>query len=165
MLTASFRFALGTALLIAATACVQTLPNAESMSRFYQAAEKLAQRDIAELDRRRAAGEINAEDYKAARADIEDNIADRANTMAWTKHNLEETLREAQGLPSPDHYTSIAVPEAGSLPTGSTFARFNNNEMGSSTNESMAGMRSMTGGSGPRPGSHVRGNTGSGVGQ
>jgi hypothetical protein len=138
------------------SACVQTLPTIDSLDKFQKVAERSAAGEIAELESRRATGKISAADYKSEKEALDDRITQRAHQLAWSHHDLEESQREALGMPSPDHYTTIAVPEAGSLPTGSQFNRFNSNQMGSTTNESVAGIRDMVRNSGYTPGSNVR---------
>lgn len=140
--------------------CAQRLPDVADFDRSYQKAEELARADRAELESRRS--QMSDAQYQREKAELENRIADRAVSMVWTRHSLEETQRENLGIPSPDHPQAISVPQAGSLPTGSDYRRFDQ-QMDStfgSSGETISGMRQMMGSS--TLGSNIRGNKGSG---
>jgi hypothetical protein len=136
--------------------CAQRLPDVADFDRSYQKAEELARADRAELESRR--GQMSDAEYQRAKADLESRISDRAISMVWTRHSLEETQRENLGIPSPDHPQSISVPQAGSLPTGSDYRRFDQQMDAAygSSGETISGMRQMMGSS--NLGSNIRGN-------
>lgn len=136
--------------------CTQSLPDVADFDRSYQKAEEYARAERADLERRR--GQMSEADYQREKQALDNRVAERAVAMVWTRHSLEETQRENQGLPSPDHPHDINVPQAGSLPTGSDYRRFNQ-QMDSSygtTGESISGMRQMIGNTAPN-GSNIRG--------
>lgn len=140
-------------------ACVQRLPSSADMDRYYKIAEVQAQPRIADLERRRAEGKVDEYGYKRERDEIEHYISNRATTLAWTAHDLREKDLEAKGIPTPDHPQQISVPQAGSLPTGSDFRRFNQNELGATGSSTPINeMRQMMGDT--QPGQNVRTATG-----
>jgi hypothetical protein len=146
---------LGLLLATCVISCVERLPNAHDMDRYYDVARVEAKDRIAELESRRAAGTIDEFGYKREKEAIDRYIEDRAHTLAWTGHHLRETGMSAVGIPTPDHPQEIAVPQAGSLPTGSDFRRFNQSQYGSaSSNTTISDMRQMMGNT--QPGGNLR---------
>ncbi len=106
-------------------ACVQHLPDAAAMDEYYRKAEALCQEERADINRRHASGEIDDATYKQELAALDGRIAKRATDFAIATQQIDEARREGQGLPSPDHPVAISVPEAGSLPTGTSYRQFN----------------------------------------
>jgi hypothetical protein len=147
---------------ILCSSCAQRLPDLAEIDQSYRKAEELARGERAELEQRRASGQLGEADYQREKAALESRISQRAITMVWNRHLLEEVRRENLGIPTPDSPQLIAVPEAGSLPTGSDFRKFNQ-QLDSSfgtTGETVSGMREMMGQS--TLGTNVRGHQGSG---
>lgn len=145
------------------SSCAQRLPDVAEIDRSYQKVEEQARHERADLERRRASGQLSESDYQREKASLDNRISQRAIAMVWNRHLIEEVQRENVGLPTPDAPQDIAVPEAGSLPTGSDFRRFNQ-QLDSSygtTGETVNGMREMMGRS--TLGTNVRGHQGSGL--
>ncbi len=107
------------------SSCVGPVPNEQDLEHAYQRSKVMAQQELADLDARRARGEISAADYAEQKQIILSQVAARANDMVLTEHTLVESQRQALGLPTPANPQTIVVPQAGSLATGSTQKRFN----------------------------------------
>lgn len=145
------------------SSCAQRLPDIAEIDRSYQKVEELSRQERADLERRRSSGQLSEADYQREKAALENRISQRAIDVVWNRHLIREVQRENVGLPTPDTPQDIAVPEAGSLPTGSDFRRFNQ-QLDSSygtTGETVNGMREMMGRS--TLGTNVRGHQGSGL--
>lgn len=139
--------------------CTQRLPDVAELDRCQRRAEELARPEIVALERRRPSMSESA--YQKAKAELDDRITRKGIEMAWTSHSLAEIERENLGIPSPDHPQAINVPEAGALPTGSDFRRFNQTTdpaLGT-TGETVSGMREMMGRT--NVGTNIRGHQGS----
>jgi hypothetical protein len=100
------------------------------MERYQQHARTLFQGKLDDLERRRAAGLIDSYTYQQDKAALENEIAAKASDLAWTRHDFGEMKRKSMGLPTPDSPQDISVPEAGGLPTGGGYRRFNDNSIG-----------------------------------
>jgi hypothetical protein len=83
------------------------------MDRYYQAAEKQAQRDIDRLAERRDRGEISAEEYQRREVAIKDSIPRRASMMAWARHELAQSEFRGASIPTPDAPVSVEAPTRG----------------------------------------------------
>lgn len=111
--------------------CTQsTIPDATAMERYQQHARTLYQGRLDDLERRRAAGLIDSYTYQQEKAALENEIAAKASDLAWTRHDFSEMKRKSMGLPTPDSPQDISVPEAGGLPTGGGYRRFNDGDLG-----------------------------------
>lgn len=119
-----------TACLVLSSCAMQSLPDATAMDRFYQHVTELNKDRIRDLEQRRASGKIDNYTYQQEKAALDAEIGKKAMDLAWTQHDLEETQRESLGLPTPDHPQDISVPEAGGLPTGGGYRRFNDGDLG-----------------------------------
>jgi hypothetical protein len=142
--------------------CAQRLPDLAEIDRSYQKVEEQSRNERADLERQRASGRLTESDYQREKAALENRISQRAIAMVWNRHLIKEVQMENAGIPTPDAPQDIAVPEAGSLPTGSDFRRFNQ-QLDSSygtTGETVSGMREMMGRS--TLGTNVRGHQSSG---
>jgi hypothetical protein len=116
---------------LALASCTQsTIPDAAAMERFQQHARCLFQEKLDDLERRRAAGLIDSYTYQQEKAALDNEIAAKASDLAWTRHDFSEMRRKSMGLPTPDRPLDISVPEAGGLPTGGGYRRFNNTDLG-----------------------------------
>lgn len=125
------------------------------MDRYYDVARVQFRDRTDDLEHRHATGLTDEASYNREKLGLERAITNRAATLAWTSHELRKKQLEAQGIPTPDHPQDILVPQAGSLPTGSEFHRFNQNELGGSTsNSTINDMRQMVGDY--HPGENVR---------
>lgn len=136
--------------------CTQPLPDAASLDRYEEHARVMYKDRLTELEQRRANGQIDATSYNAEKKSLDDQIAAKAVDLAWTRHNMYESRLESLGIPTPDHPQEIQVPEAGTLPTGGNFRRFNDNEFGSTGADSRDAMRRAV--MGTMPGSNMRRN-------
>jgi len=138
---------IGITALCCLASCAHQLPDVAELDRSYQRSEQLAVSERNDLESRHASGQLSDADYKREKADLDRKINDRAISMVWTRHSLEEVERENLGIPTPDHPQSISVPQAGTLPTGSSYRRFND-QTGSTlgtSGESLSGMRELMG--------------------
>ena len=132
---------------VTGTSCFLRLPDAEDMDRYYEEVARTQLKERADdLDSRRASGDLDEAGYKRERAELDRVISDRAATLAWTAHDLREKGRAAQQLPTPTNSVAIAVPQAGSLPTGSQYRRFNQNDMTNGNGSSVNTMRELISG-------------------
>ncbi len=132
------------ALGFALVACRGPLPNEADLDRAYKHSQSLAQQDIAELDRRRAKGEISEGQYTVARQGILDKVTARANDVVLTQTALVQSRRQAMGLPTPESPQDISVPQAGTLATGTARRQFNDSGGADGTG---AGLGFLPGGS------------------
>ena len=132
------------ALGFALVACRGPLPNEADLDRAYKHSQALAQQDIAELDRRRAKGEISESQYTVARQGILDKVTSRANDVVLTQTALVQSRRQAMGLPTPENPQDIGVPQAGTLATGTARRQFNDSGGADGTG---AGLGFLPGGS------------------
>jgi hypothetical protein len=121
------------------TSCAQRLPDVSDLDHFYQHAEKMAQADRQDLERRHASGALDDYSYQQQKTALENRISQQAIEMAWTSHSLEKARRESLGIPTADHPKAISVPQAGSLPTGSEYRRFNDPDTITGTTDSTVG--------------------------
>ncbi len=124
--------------------CRGPLPTEADLDRAYKQSQALAQQDIADLDKRRARGEITASDYTEMKKEITDRIAARANEIVLTQHALVQSRRAAVGLPTPETPQDISVPQAGTLATGTARRQFNDSGGADGTG---AGLGFLPGGS------------------
>ena len=124
--------------------CQGPLPNEADLDRAYKQSQALAQQDIADLDQRRARGEISGEQYREMKQQIVDRITARANEMVLTQTSLVQSQRQALGLPTPESPQNIAVPQAGTLATGTARRQFNDSGGADGTG---AGLGFLPGGS------------------
>lgn len=128
----------------ALAACRAPLPSEADLDRAYKHSQTLAQQDIAELDRRRAKGEITEREYTVARQGILDKVTARANDVVLTQTALVQSRRQAMGLPTPENPQDIGVPQAGTLATGTARRQFNDSGGADGTG---AGLGFLPGGS------------------
>ena len=105
--------------------CRSPLPNEADLDHAYKQSQALAQQDLADLDQRRARGEISATQYAEMKQAIMDRITARANELVLTQQSLVQSRRQAVGLPTPEAPQDIAVPQAGTLATGTARRQFN----------------------------------------
>ncbi len=139
----AFSIAAAAALL---TSCAQRLPDIADLDHCYQHAEKMAQAERQELESRHAAGTLDDYSYKQQKTALENRISQQAIEMAWTNHSLEKARRESLGIPTADHPKAISVPQAGSLPTGSEYRRFNDPDtITGTTDQTVGGMMRSSG--------------------
>ncbi len=110
---------------VSLVSCRGPIPNEADLDRAYTQAQNLAKQDIAELDQRRARGEITQEEYVRMKQEINARIAARANEIVLTQHALVQSRRQAVGLPTPENPQDIGVPQAGTLATGVGRKAFN----------------------------------------
>lgn len=93
--------------------CRSTMPDAAAMDRYQQKAEQMAQQQIALLDAQRARGEISTELRDARAAAIQADIPKKASELAWAQHELSESQKRAQGIPTGDMAQSVSIPKPG----------------------------------------------------
>ena len=139
------------------SSCVGPVPNEQDLEHAYQRSKVMAQQELADLDARRARGEISAADYAEQKQIILSQVAARANDMVLTEHTLVESQRQALGLPTPANPRTIVVPQAGSLATGSTQKRFNEADATGYGAGPQNALQELSGGY--TPGGGVRGTT------
>lgn len=90
--------------------CSYSTPTRMDMDRYYQAAEKQAQRDIDRLAESRARGEISADEYQRRELAIKESIPRRASTMAWVRHELAQSELRGATIPTPDAPVALEAP-------------------------------------------------------
>lgn len=149
------------AALLAACTTNSSIPDAKELDRYQKAAEAVMKPERDALEQKRANGQITDAEYKAQLAMLERQISERATDAAWTRHALAESERKMSGIPTPDAPVALEAPTAGgsgALPTGGTYRRFNEQDMGYSTSAQVP--RQFF--SGYQAGSTMRGNTGAG---
>lgn len=110
---------------VSLVSCRGPLPNEADLDRAYSQAQNLAKMDIAELDQRRARGEITQEEYVRMKQEINERITARANEIVLTQHALVQSRRQSVGLPTPENPQDISVPQSGTLATGVARKSFN----------------------------------------
>jgi hypothetical protein len=79
----------------------QTTPSDADFQRTYRYFLEQSKKELAELDARKARGDISAEDYRWERQRIEDDVVKKANDRVLTEHQLKESERRAMGMPTP----------------------------------------------------------------
>ncbi|WP_075090360.1 hypothetical protein [Verrucomicrobium spinosum] len=89
-----------------------TKPNASDMDRFYKRAEEMAQEQIAVLDREKAAGRLTQEQYDQRVTYVQNSVGQRANEMAWARHELADSQKRALGIPTGDRPQEVSVPSS-----------------------------------------------------
>lgn len=94
-------------------ACSSSMPTSADMDRYYQAAEKQAQRDIDRLTELRNQGKISANEYQVREAAIKESIPKRASMMAWTRHELAQSELRGASIPTPEAPVGVEVPGRG----------------------------------------------------
>ena len=124
--------------------CRGPVPNEADLDRAYSQSQVLAKQDIAELDQRRARGEITSAEYVEMKQAISDRITARANEIVLTQHALVQSRRQAVGIPTPENPQDISVPQAGTLATGTARRQFNDSGGADGTG---AGLGFLPGGS------------------
>lgn len=124
--------------------CRGPVPNEADLERAYSQSQVLAKQDIAELDQRRARGEITSAEYVEMKQAISDRITARANEIVLTQHALVQSRRQAVGIPTPENPQDISVPQAGTLATGTARRQFNDSGGADGTG---AGLGFLPGGS------------------
>lgn len=107
------------------SSCRGPLPTEADLERAYKHSQSVAQQDIADLDARRARGEITAAEYVTLKREILDRVTARANDIVLTQTALVQSARQATGLPTPETPQDITVPQAGGLSTGTARRAFN----------------------------------------
>lgn len=75
------------------TGC-STLPDEETFHSYYDAYERKAEEDIAELQRRRDAGEITEAAYEIEVAEISDEFTEKVNDAIFRDYQLRRSSRE-----------------------------------------------------------------------
>lgn len=124
--------------------CRGPLPNEADLDRAYSQSQSLAKQDIADLDQRRARGEITTAQYQELKQAIMDRVTARANEIVLTNQALVQSRRSAVGLPTPEAPQDITVPQAGTLATGTSRRQFNDSGGADGTG---AGLGFLPGGS------------------
>lgn len=89
-----------------------TKPTASDMDRFYKRAEEMANQQIAVLDQQKAEGKLTEEQYDQRVTYAKNSIGQRANEMAWARHELADSQKRALGIPTGDRPQEVSVPSA-----------------------------------------------------
>lgn len=141
---------------LALSSCaLQKLPDAATMDKYYQHAVNLNKDRLHQLEERRAQGLLDDYHYQQEKAALEAEIGQKATDLAWMRHDMQELKMESLGLPTPDRPQEISVPEAGGLPTGGGYRRFNDSAIGgNSMGDSREAMRRAAAGN--MPGNNTR---------
>lgn len=109
-------FLLATALMSLLASCggmpYNTKPNAADMDRFYKRAEVMAQEQIAVLDKEKAAGRLTQEQYDQRVTYVQSSVGQRANELAWARHELADSQKRALGIPTGDRPQEVSVPSS-----------------------------------------------------
>ncbi len=150
--------------LVSLSACSSnsTLPDVDDLNRYEVSARAAMAPEKRQIETDHAAGRITEAEYQAQLADFERRVAAKSTDAAWTSHSLAEGQRKIQGYPTPDADQLISVPQAGSgagaIPTQGSYRRFNEQDVGGTTNPSIAKefFRGYT------PGGAVKGSNGPG---
>lgn len=146
-------------LVLAGCTTNSSIPDARDMDKYHRAAEAVMKPERDALEQKRASGQISETEYQAQLAMLERQVSERATDAAWTRHALAESERKMSGIPTPDAPVDLQAPTAGgsgALPTGGTYRRFNDQDMGYSTSAQVP--REFF--SGYRAGSTMRGSQG-----
>ncbi len=118
MIILRISFALSVLLL---ASCSSSMPTPADMQRYYEAAEQQTQRDIDRLAVLRSRGEISPEEYQRREAIIKNSIPQRANQMAWVRHELTESELRGMHIPTAGFPEQIDAPGRGSSGTNSFY--------------------------------------------
>jgi len=125
------------------SACVSSVPTAEKLDQLEQSVRAEYQQEYVDLEAQRRSGQMEAQDYTIAKAELDKRVQNRVDTMAWSRHALVQSDRKANAIPTPDAPQANMPPGVGSI-SGSVYNATRQNGIG---NQVMGNMMQELGGS------------------
>ena len=95
------------------SACQSTVPNVDSMDKYYREAEASVQRDVGKLHDQMNSGAITQAEYDSRAEAIRNSVGERASKLAWTRHELVEAQKRSMGIPTGDTPVMLGAPNRG----------------------------------------------------
>ncbi len=133
-------FCLLAALLVS---CESTAPTPEQLDALEHKVRADHQAYYDELTQRRDAGQLTQAEYETERTRLDHKVRSKVDTMLWTRHELAQSDRKANGLPTPDKPVLLDAPGVGSV-QGSLYSSSRINGLGNQIQGNF--MRDMGGG-------------------
>ncbi len=124
------RFACFNALLaLVLVSCESTAPSAAQLDHFEKLVRHELEPEFNALSAQRASGQLTEVEYQQQKARLEHQVLSRVDTMAWSRHELAQSERKANGLPTPDRPVALDAPGMGSV-SGSLYSSSRINGLG-----------------------------------
>jgi hypothetical protein len=134
--------ALTFACVVLLSSCISSLPTAEKLDELEQVVRAEYRQEYVILEDRHRSGTMTGEEYTLAKRQLDRQVQNRVDTMAWSRHALVQSEMKANAIPTPDRPQQNIPPGVGTL-SGSVYNAQRQNGIG---NQAMGNMMQEMGG-------------------